>query len=89
MYFLWFMAGTTGLEPATSAVTVNWKLVTHWNQGERMAIFGALRHPGELLLDPCWTRDRCPANLCLNDGKPGVARPNPTVDNGLSGRIKE
>ena len=26
------MAGTTGLEPATSAVTANQKRVTHWNQ---------------------------------------------------------
>jgi hypothetical protein len=26
------VAGTTGLEPATSAVTVNWKRVTHWKQ---------------------------------------------------------
>jgi hypothetical protein len=58
------MAGTTGLEPATSAVTANWKSVTHWNQGERMAIFGALRHSEELLLDPYWTHDLCPANLC-------------------------
>jgi hypothetical protein len=30
------MVGTTGLEPATSAVTANQKPVTHWNQGERM-----------------------------------------------------
>ena len=40
------MAGTTGLEPATSAVTAERKLVTYWNQGERMAPFSALRNPG-------------------------------------------
>jgi hypothetical protein len=38
------MAGTTGLEPATSAVTAERKLVTYWNQGERMAPFSALRN---------------------------------------------
>ena len=29
-----------------------------------MAPFSALRHPGEPLLDPYWTRDLCPVNLC-------------------------
>ena len=38
------MAGTTGLEPATSAVTARRKVVTYWNQGERMAPFSALRN---------------------------------------------
>jgi hypothetical protein len=33
--FIWFMAGTTGLEPATSAVTVSGKRVTNRNQGQR------------------------------------------------------
>lgn len=35
--------GTTGLEPATSAVTENQRQVTYLNQGERMAPFSALR----------------------------------------------
>jgi hypothetical protein len=39
------MAGTTGLEPATSAVTVNQKLVTRCNQEARMARFGSLSNP--------------------------------------------
>ena len=43
------MAGTTGLEPATSAVTANQKPVTYWNQGERMAPFSALRNDWEPL----------------------------------------
>jgi hypothetical protein len=38
------MAGTTGLEPATSAVTAERKRVTYWNQGERMAPFSSLRN---------------------------------------------
>ena len=39
------LAGTTGLEPATSGVTAERKLVSYWNQGERMAPFSALRNP--------------------------------------------
>ena len=46
------MAGTTGLEPATSAVTVSVKLVTLSNQTARMAPFDALRYPWECLLCP-------------------------------------
>jgi hypothetical protein len=49
---------------AIAAHTANWKSVTHWNQGERMAIFGALRHVRELLLDPYRTHDLCPQDLC-------------------------
>ncbi len=33
--FLGFMAGTTGLEPATSAVTAKKKVVTNRKQGQR------------------------------------------------------
>jgi len=50
------MAGTTGLEPATSAVTVSVKLVTLSNQTARMAPFDALRHPWERLLCPYCAR---------------------------------
>ena len=50
------MAGTTGLEPATSAVTVSVKLVTLSNQTARMAPFDALRHPWECLLCPYCAR---------------------------------
>jgi len=46
------MAGTTGLEPATSAVTVSVKTVTLGIQTARMARFGALKNPGERLLCP-------------------------------------
>ena len=38
----WFMAGTTGLEPATSAVTARKYFATLRNQGQRMAVFSAL-----------------------------------------------
>jgi hypothetical protein len=58
----------------TSAVTANWKSVTHWNQAERMAIFGALRHSEELLSDPYRTRDLCPVNLCPRGGEPVTRR---------------
>jgi hypothetical protein len=58
------MAGTTGLEPATSAVTENQRQVTHWNQGERMAPFSALRNGWQPLLHPYRTHDLCPVNLC-------------------------
>jgi len=33
LWFYWFMGGTTGLEPATSAVTANQKHVSYWKQG--------------------------------------------------------
>ncbi len=46
------MAGTTGLEPATSAVTVSLKPVTYRNAGQWMAPFGAKRHTEEPLLWP-------------------------------------
>jgi hypothetical protein len=39
-----FMAGTTGLEPATSAVTAQRKVVTNRKQASRMAPFGAPRY---------------------------------------------
>lgn len=31
-----------------------------------MARFGSLRHPWQRLLDPYWTHDLCPLNLCPN-----------------------
>ena len=46
------MAGTTGLEPATSAVTVSLKPVTYRNAGQWVAPFGANRHTEEPLLWP-------------------------------------
>ena len=59
------MAGTTGLEPATSAVTAKRKRVTNRKQGATDDIFSALRNPWELLLHPYRTHDLCPADLCL------------------------
>ncbi len=49
---LGLVAGTTGLEPATSAVTVSHPTVTHWNQEARMAALSTLRNPWEPLLHP-------------------------------------
>jgi hypothetical protein len=46
------MAGTTGLEPATSAVTVSQNPITYRNNGQWMAPFSANRHTGEQLLWP-------------------------------------
>ena len=46
------MAGTTGLEPATSAVTVNQNPVTYRNNGQWMAPFSAIRHAEAQLLWP-------------------------------------
>jgi hypothetical protein len=49
------MAGTTGLEPATSAVTDPRWSVTHRNQKARMANFGALgalRNAYRTLIEP-------------------------------------
>ena len=46
------MAGTTGLEPATSAVTVSQKPVTYWNQEARMATQSTLKNPWNPLLHP-------------------------------------
>ena len=64
------VAGTTGLEPATSAVTVNWKRVTYRNQEARMARFGSLRHPWQHLMYPYRTYDLCPVDLCPNPFSP-------------------
>jgi hypothetical protein len=46
------MAGTTGLEPATSAVTAQKPEVTGCNFTAPIATFGAPRNPGEVLLHP-------------------------------------
>jgi hypothetical protein len=46
------MAGTTGLEPATSAVTAKRKRVTNRKQGATDDTFSALRSQWELLLHP-------------------------------------
>ena len=54
---LFSMAGTTGLEPATSAVTVSLKPVTYRNAGQWVAPFGANRHTEEPLLWPCCALD--------------------------------
>ncbi len=70
------MAGTTGLEPATSAVTANRKRVTYRNQEARMARFSSLRHPWQRLLDPYR-----PCDLCLADLFP------PATLRGASGRF--
>ena len=60
------MAGTTGLEPATSAVTAKRKVVTYRKQASRMASFGAVRYDREPLSNPYQTPDLCPVNLCLS-----------------------
>ena len=52
-------------EPATSAVTAERKLVSYWNQGERMAPFSALRNPWWPLVCPYRAQDLCPVDLCL------------------------
>ena len=56
-----FMAGTTGLEPATSAVTVSQIPVTYRNYGQWVAPIDRKRHTEEQLLCPycaqisgCW-----------------------------------
>src|ERR1700678_3923533 len=49
----------------TPAVTVNRRQVTHWNQGEWMAPFSALRNGWQPSLHPYHTRDLCPVSLCL------------------------
>jgi hypothetical protein len=59
------MAGTTGLEPATSAVTAKRKRVTNRKQGATDDTFSALRSTWELLLHPYRTHDLCPDDLCL------------------------
>ena len=46
------MAGTTGLEPAASAVTGQRCKVTSCNFTAPIATFGALRNPEEFLLHP-------------------------------------
>jgi hypothetical protein len=60
------VAGTTGLEPATSAVTAKRKVVTYRKQASRMASFGAVRNDWEPLSNPYQTHDLCPVNLCPN-----------------------
>jgi hypothetical protein len=50
------MAGTTRLELATSAVTVQRPEVTSCNFTAPIAILGALRNPRELLLHPNCTQ---------------------------------
>src|SRR5260370_39286733 len=57
-------AGTTGLEPATSAVTAKRKVVTYRNHASRMASFGAVRYDREPLSNPYQSHDLCPVNLC-------------------------
>jgi dihydrodipicolinate reductase len=46
------VAGTTGLEPATSAVTEHQKFVTNCKQGATAGTFGALRNGEKPLLHP-------------------------------------
>ena len=58
------MAETTGLEPATSAVTAKRKVVTYRKQASRMASFGAVRYDREPLSNPYQTHDLCPVDLC-------------------------
>jgi hypothetical protein len=53
---LCLVAGTTGLEPATSAVTVSLKPVTYRNAGQWVAPIGPKRHTEEPLLCPCCAR---------------------------------
>ena len=60
------MGGTTGLEPATSAVTAKRKVVTYRKQASRMASIGAVRNDREPLSNPYQTHDLCPVNLCPN-----------------------
>lgn len=49
---LGLLAGTTGLEPGTSAVTVSLKPVTYSNAGQRVAPIGPKRNTKEPLLCP-------------------------------------
>ena len=61
------MAGTTGLEPATSAVTVSQNPVTCWNNKQRMAPIRAIRHTKEPLLCPYCVLifdSKSPRDLC-------------------------
>jgi hypothetical protein len=61
------MAGTTGLEPATSAVTVSQNPVTYRNNGQWMAPFSAIRHTKEQLSWPYCAHDFdliYPLDLC-------------------------
>src|SRR5438874_13802470 len=58
------MAGTTGLEPATSAVTAKRKVVTYRKQASRMASFGAVGNEREPLSNPYQTHDLCPVDVC-------------------------
>ena len=58
------MAGTTGLEPATSAVTGHPEGVSDCKQGATAGTFGALGSSWEALLDPYWTHVLCRNDLC-------------------------
>jgi hypothetical protein len=74
------MAGTTGLEPATSAVTAKRKVVTYRKQASRMASFGAVRYDREPLSNPYQTYDLCPVDLCPPSRirwEKTLARPSP------------
>ncbi len=53
LHFVSLVAGTTGLEPATSAVTVSLKPVTYRNAGQWVAPIGPKRYTEEPLLCPC------------------------------------
>ena len=77
------MAGTTGLEPATSAVTVSVKLVTLSNQTARMAPFDALRHPWECLLCPYCARALLGRPLPIRGRGLGFFAPLPLDGRGL------
>ncbi len=46
------MAGTTGLEPATSAVTGQRSRLDYWKYTARIAQISAVRNPWEVLLSP-------------------------------------
>src|SRR5580692_7448565 len=54
------MAGTTGLEPATSAVTAKRKVVTYRNKRHGWLLFGAVRCDREPLSNPYQTHDLLP-----------------------------
>jgi hypothetical protein len=72
------MAGTTGLEPATSAVTVNRNPVTYSNNGQWMAPFSANRHTKEQLSWPYRALDFdliYPQDLCRPAALVALFRP--------------
>ena len=65
-----YVAGTTGLEPATSAVTAKRKPVTIRNKTPRMAIFGANRDGQEQIIGPLMDPRPLP---CSPLPRPGIA----------------